>query len=85
VGDRPTEAVEAILKVTGDWLRYKGEAGEHGHHADEGTEHTQRLVDRAAAPGPKRGRSAHDAMLGREGGERPGTARLESGRSGLAQ
>ena len=30
VGAQPTEAVEAILKVTGDWQRYKGEAGADG-------------------------------------------------------
>ena len=30
VGAQPTEAVEAILKVTGDWQRYKGEAGSEG-------------------------------------------------------
>ena len=30
VGAQPTEAVEAILKVTGDWQRYKGEAGTEG-------------------------------------------------------
>ena len=29
-GAQPTEAVEAILKVTGDWQRYKGEAGTEG-------------------------------------------------------
>jgi small subunit ribosomal protein S16 len=30
VGAQPTEAVEAILKVTGDWQRFKGEAGAEG-------------------------------------------------------
>jgi small subunit ribosomal protein S16 len=30
VGAQPTEAVEAILKVTGDWQRYKGEGGTEG-------------------------------------------------------
>jgi small subunit ribosomal protein S16 len=30
VGAQPTEAVEAILKVTGDWQTYKGEAGTEG-------------------------------------------------------
>jgi small subunit ribosomal protein S16 len=30
VGAQPTEAVEAILKVTGDWQRYKGETGAEG-------------------------------------------------------
>jgi small subunit ribosomal protein S16 len=30
VGAQPTEAVEAILKVTGDWQRYKGESGTEG-------------------------------------------------------
>ena len=30
VGAQPTEAVEALLKVTGDWQRYKGEAGTEG-------------------------------------------------------
>src|SRR3712207_7475727 len=30
VGAQPTEAVEAILKVTGDWQRFKGEAGADG-------------------------------------------------------
>ena len=30
VGAQPTEAVVAILKVTGDWQRYKGEAGTDG-------------------------------------------------------
>ena len=30
VGAQPTEAVAAILKVTGDWQTYKGEAGTEG-------------------------------------------------------
>jgi RNA polymerase-binding protein DksA len=30
VGAQPTEAVAAILKVTGDWQSYKGEAGTEG-------------------------------------------------------
>ena len=30
VGAQPTEAVEAILKVTGDWQRFKGEPGAEG-------------------------------------------------------
>ena len=30
VGAQPTEAVEAILKITGDWQTYKGEAGTEG-------------------------------------------------------
>ena len=30
VGAQPTEAVEALLKVTGDWQRFKGEAGADG-------------------------------------------------------
>ena len=30
VGAKPTEQVEAILKVTGDWQKFKGEAGAEG-------------------------------------------------------
>ena len=30
VGAQPTEAVEAILKVTGDWQRHRGEDGAEG-------------------------------------------------------
>ena len=30
VGAQPTEAVAAILKVTGDWQKYKGESGTEG-------------------------------------------------------
>ena len=30
VGAQPTEAVEAILKVTGDWQKFRGEAGAEG-------------------------------------------------------
>jgi small subunit ribosomal protein S16 len=30
VGAQPTEAVEAILKVTGDWQKFKGESGTEG-------------------------------------------------------
>ena len=30
VGAQPTEAVEAILKITGDWQTYKGEPGTEG-------------------------------------------------------
>ncbi len=30
VGAQPTEAVAAILKVTGDWQKYKGEPGAEG-------------------------------------------------------
>ena len=29
-GAQPTEAVEALLKVTGDWQKFKGEAGAEG-------------------------------------------------------
>jgi small subunit ribosomal protein S16 len=38
VGAQPTEAVAAILKVTGDWQTYKGEAGTEGtlKHKAEG-------------------------------------------------
>jgi small subunit ribosomal protein S16 len=31
VGAQPTEAVAAILKVTGDWQKFKGEAGAEGN------------------------------------------------------
>ena len=30
VGAQPTEAVEVILKITGDWQKHKGEAGTEG-------------------------------------------------------
>ena len=30
VGAQPTEAVEAILKITGDWQKFKGEPGAEG-------------------------------------------------------
>jgi small subunit ribosomal protein S16 len=30
VGAQPTEAVEAILKITGDWQKFKGLPGEEG-------------------------------------------------------
>ena len=30
VGAQPTEAVEAILKVTGDWQKFRGQAGAEG-------------------------------------------------------
>src|SRR5215212_8573436 len=30
VGAQPSEAVEALLKVTGDWQRFKGEPGAEG-------------------------------------------------------
>ena len=30
VGAKPTEQVEALLKVTGDWQKYKGESGTEG-------------------------------------------------------
>lgn len=30
VGAQPTEAVEVILKITGDWQKYKGEPGTEG-------------------------------------------------------
>ena len=30
VGAQPTEPVQALLKVTGDWQKYKGEAGAEG-------------------------------------------------------
>ena len=30
VGAQPTEAVAALLKVTGDWQKYKGESGTEG-------------------------------------------------------
>jgi small subunit ribosomal protein S16 len=30
VGAQPTEAVEALLKITGDWQKFKGESGTEG-------------------------------------------------------
>ena len=30
VGAQPTEAVAALLKVTGDWQKFKGESGQEG-------------------------------------------------------
>ncbi|KAA9395724.1 30S ribosomal protein S16 [Kocuria coralli] len=34
VGAQPSEAVTAILKITGDWQKFKGEAGAEGSYKD---------------------------------------------------
>ena len=38
VGAQPTEAVEAILKVTGDWQKFKGARGRRGHPEGQGAQ-----------------------------------------------
>ena len=85
-GAQPTEAVAALLKITGDWQKYKGEPG---------TEGTLR-VGRAEAleEGPLRGRARrrgqgrrrrvrrdHAAQEGREEGRRAQGARSPRPRS----
>ena len=50
VGAQPSEAVEAILKVTGDWQKFKGAPGRRGDPADQGRQARQ---DRDLQRGPQ--------------------------------
>jgi small subunit ribosomal protein S16 len=73
VGAQPTEAVEAILKVTGDWQRYKGESG------SEGTLRTKQVG--------RTKQEVFNEILKESGGEQPTEAvtRRSSGTAAAAQ
>jgi len=53
VGAQPTEAVAAILKVTGDWQRFKGEPGAEGTLRTAAPKADKKAVFEAAAKDSK--------------------------------
>ena len=53
VGAQPTEAVAALLKVTGDWQRFKGEPGAEGTEADFVVYDADPLADLAILRSPR--------------------------------
>ena len=58
-GAQPTEAVEALLKVTGDWQKFKGEAGAEGTlKVKEPKPSKQSLYEAALAAAGKEGADA---------------------------
>ena len=70
VGAQPSEAVEAILKVTGDWQKFKGLPGRRGHPEGQGAQALQaRHLQRGAQGGVRRveGLRDHHQEEDREG------------------
>src|SRR4051794_41931844 len=52
VGAQPSEAVEALLKVTGDWQKFKGRPGEKGTLKSKGPNRTKAETLKKAPKGP---------------------------------
>ena len=76
-GAQPTEAVAALLKITGDWQKYKGEPG------TEGTLKVKAAQDPEEGPlrgRPRRRRQGH--LRRRLGRHHPEEARRQEGRGG---
>ena len=51
VGAQPTEQVAALLKVTGDWQKFKGTKGQEGRYQQPSTT-TKQATTASAAPAP---------------------------------
>ena len=86
VGAQPTEAVEQILKITGDWQKFKGLPGTEGTlkvkdpKRDKLEIFNEALKDAASEP---KARRDHRPQEGREEGRGdPGPGRRGSGRRG---
>ena len=79
VGAQPTEPVAAILKVTGDWQKFKGlpaPPADEGRRAAAGPAGPRsRPPRRRAATSRQRGAGHHAEEEGREGRRRPGRPR----------
>ncbi len=70
VGAQPSEAVEALLKITGDWQTVQGPAGHRGHAEGQGAQARQgRDLQRGAQGGRQRqaGRGHHQEERREEG------------------
>jgi small subunit ribosomal protein S16 len=71
VGAQPTDPVRSLLKITGDWQRFHGEAGAEG-------------TLKTGAPGPDK-REAFAAALKETHGEAEGAATTQKGRARKAE
>ncbi|MGY5763895.1 30S ribosomal protein S16 [Brachybacterium sp. DNPG3] len=73
VGAQPTEQVAAILKVTGDWQQFKGEADAAGSlktaDAPKSAEELIAAADKAAAESREGAKKAKDAAAVEAGSE----------------
>ena len=71
-GAQPTEAVAALLKVTGDWQKYKGQPGTEGTLRVAEPKARRRTSTRPPSPPPARpattARRHHPAQEGRQEG-----------------
>ena len=86
VGAQPTEAVAAILKVTGDWQKFKGEPGSEGTlqvakaKADKTVAYEAAVKDAASepkTPAPAKAKSQADAAS-EEAAEEPAAEAAET-------
>ena len=77
VGAQPTEPVLALLKITGDWQKFKGLPGARGHAEGQGAQAQQAGPVQCRAGGG-RGRPQH---RGHHGQEEEGAG--QEGREGL--
>jgi small subunit ribosomal protein S16 len=75
VGAQPTEAVAAILKVTGDWQRFKGEPGAEGTLRTAAPKADKKAVFEAAAKDskdePKAGATTPKKRVAKKAAETP--------------
>ena len=78
VGAQPTEPVLALLKITGDWQKFKGLPGCRGHAEGQGAEAEQAGPVQRRACG--RRRSAH--RRSDEAQDEEGAAKKDEGRRG---
>ena len=94
VGAQPSEAVEALLKVTGDWQKFKGLPGTEGTLQGQGAQARQgRDLQRGAQGGRQRpaGRGHHQEERREEGRRspprtsRPRPPRSRRGRAGRGE
>jgi small subunit ribosomal protein S16 len=60
-GAQPTEAVEALLKITGDWQKFKGEPGAEGTLKVKAPKPSKKELYEAAVAAAGKGEDAKDA------------------------
>ena len=81
VGAQPSDAVAAILKITGDWQKFKGLPGAGGHPPGRHAQARQdRRLQRGAQGGPRRGQGRGRDQEGRRQEGRQGRGGRGQGR-----
>lgn len=65
-GAQPTEAVAALLKVTGDWQKYKGEPGAEGSLQPKAAKPTKKELYEAALAGSDKEAGEHEAITSKK-------------------